>query len=98
MRPSTPQPVPRGPLWRRPVTIGFAAVAGLVAILLVIIFRPLSRPLLWAAALATLVYPAHRGLLDRVGRRATLAAILSTACWLAVLVLPAILAVSQVVT
>jgi len=94
---TTPQPTPRTPAWRRPVTIGFAIVAGLVAVLLVIIFRPLSRPLLWAAALATLVYPAHRWLLDRLGGRATVAAVLSTGFWLAVLVAPAILAVSQVV-
>lgn len=92
-----PQLGPRIPTWRRPVTIGFALVAGLVAVLLVTIFRPLSRPLLWAAALATLIYPAHRWVLDRVGGRATVAAVLSTAFWLAVLVVPAILGVSQAV-
>jgi predicted PurR-regulated permease PerM len=94
--PIVPSPVrPSG--WRRQITIGFGVVAGLILLLLIFIFRPLIRPILWAAALATLVYPAHRRLLDRVGGHATVAAVLSTAFWLAVLVVPAILAVSQVV-
>ena len=67
-----PGAVPPG--WRRPLTIGFALVAGALAVLLVYIFRPLVRPVLWATALALLVYPAHRRLLDRVGGSVTLAA------------------------
>ena len=75
--------LPATPL-RRPWTIGFAIVAGLVLVLLIFIFRPIVRPLLWAAALAVLVYPAHRRLLDALGGRATLAASVSTLLWVAI--------------
>ena len=92
-----PQSPPESAGWRNPINVGFALVAGLVLVLLVLIYRPLVRPLLWAAALATLVYPAHRRVLDVVRGRATLAAAISTAFWIAVLVVPAIFAVSQVV-
>jgi predicted PurR-regulated permease PerM len=67
-------------------------------LLLFFIYKPLVRPLLWAAALATLVYPAHARILRMVGGRITLAAGLTTAASIAVLVLPGVLAVSQIVT
>jgi predicted PurR-regulated permease PerM len=83
--------------WRRPIAVGFLSIAGLVLLLMVLIYRPLLRPLLWAASLATLVYPVHQRVLRLVGGRATLAAVLSTALWLAVLIVPSIFVVSQLV-
>jgi predicted PurR-regulated permease PerM len=85
------------PVWRRPITVGFALVAGCIVTLLVLIYRPVIKPILWASALATLVYPAHRRLLDAVGGRVTLAAVLGTVFWLAVLIAPAILAMRQAI-
>jgi predicted PurR-regulated permease PerM len=85
------------PVWRRPITVGFALVAAGVLTLLVLIYKPVIKPVLWAAALATLVYPVHRRLLDRIGGRTTLAAVLGTALWLTVLIGPSILAVRQVI-
>jgi predicted PurR-regulated permease PerM len=84
-------------VWRRPITVGFALVAGGILTLLVLIYRPVLKPILWAAALSTLVYPAHRRLLDRLGGRTTLAAIIGTVFWLAVLIVPSILAVRQAI-
>ena len=80
---------------RRPFAFGFLAVAALILLLLLVIFQPLLRPLLWAAALATLVYPAHKRLLGLVRGRATLAATLTTILWIGVLVVPSFLAVGQ---
>jgi predicted PurR-regulated permease PerM len=79
------------------MTVGFALVAGGIVTLLVLIYRPVIKPILWASALATLVYPAHRRLLDAVGGRTTLAAVLGTIFWLAVLIAPAILAMRQAI-
>jgi predicted PurR-regulated permease PerM len=91
-------PLPPGATpWRRPWTVGFAIIAGLILLLLVLIFKPLARPLLWAAALATLVYPAHRRLVDGVGGRATVAALLSTILWLSIIIVPSVAAVNQLV-
>ena len=88
-------PGPRG--IRRPLALGFLAILLLVVGLMVFIYRPLVRPLLWAAALATLVYPAHARCLRLVRGRATLAAALTTLGSLAVLVLPSVFAVAQLV-
>lgn len=85
------------PVWRRPVTVGFLLVAACILALMVLIYRPVLKPVLWAAAIATLVYPAHRRLLDRLGGRTTIAAILGTAFWLTVLIVPAILAIRQLI-
>jgi len=82
---------------RRPLALGFLGVALLVLLLMLLIYRPLVRPLLWATALATLVYPAHTRCVQLVRGRATLAAALTTLASLAVLVLPSVFAVSQIV-
>jgi predicted PurR-regulated permease PerM len=55
---------------------------------LVAIYMPFWRALVWAVALAILVYPAHRRLLDAVRGRATLAAGLSTAIWILIFLGP----------
>jgi predicted PurR-regulated permease PerM len=91
-----PERTARGP-WSRPLTIGFALVVVIVLWLLYRIYRPLAHPLLWAVALATLVYPAHVRVVRWVGGRATLAALLSTIVWIAVIVVPGILVVNQLV-
>jgi predicted PurR-regulated permease PerM len=82
---------------RRPLAFGFLLVAVAVTLLLLYIYRPLVRPLIWAAALATLVYPAHARLVRLLGGRTTVAAVITTAVSIAVLVLPSVLAVSQIV-
>jgi predicted PurR-regulated permease PerM len=90
--PASPGPAaaPREPgvAHTRPLMVGFFLVAGLVTALLLVIYRSFLHPLLWAAALATLVYPAHRRLLDLVGGRANLSAVLSTIALLLVLLGP----------
>ncbi len=93
----TPERLPRGP-WARSLTIGFAIVVLLVLWLLYRIYRPLAHPLLWAIALATLVYPAHVRVARLVGGRATLAALISTVVWIAVIVVPGILIVNLLVS
>jgi len=87
----------RGP-WSRPLTIGFAIVVLIVLWLLYRIYRPIAHPLMWAIALATLVYPAHVRVVKLVGGRATLAAVLSTVVWIAVIVVPGIMIVNVLVT
>lgn len=84
--------------WRRSFVLGFAIVTALVLVLLILIHRPLLRPVLWAAALATLVYPAHQRILRIVGGRPTLAAVLSTAAGIGMLVVPGILVVNQLLS
>lgn len=87
----------RGP-WARPLTIGFAIVVLLVMWLLYRIYRPITHPLLWAIALATLVYPAHVRVVRLVRGRVTLAAVISTAVWISVIVVPGILIVNLLVS
>ena len=89
-----PAPEPR----RRLLTFGFALVFAAVVVLLGAIYRPYWKALVWAAALAILVYPAHRRLLDLVGGRATLAAVLSTVVWILVFLLPSAAIVNQLAT
>jgi len=80
---------------RRLFTIGFVLVFAAVLVLLGAIYRPYWKALVWAAALAILVYPAHRWLLDLLGGRATLAAALSTLVWILVFLLPSAAIVNQ---
>jgi len=100
--PTTPDPSPverlaRGP-WARPLTIGFAIVILIVLWLLYRIYRPIAHPLLWAIALATLVYPAHVRVVRWVRGRVTLAAVISTAVWISVIVVPGIVIVNLLVS
>jgi predicted PurR-regulated permease PerM len=74
--PAAGEPAPGAPT--RPLLVGFFLVTGLVLVLLLAIYRSFLHPLLWAAALATLVYPAHRRLLDLLRGRANVSAVLST--------------------
>ena len=91
--PAAPEPTPGEPAPAatppsRPLMVGFVLVTALVLLLLAVIYKSFLHPLLWAAALATLVYPAHRRLLDLLGGRANLSALLSTFALLLVLLGP----------
>lgn len=83
-----------GELRRRALALGFGVIALALFALLVIIYAPVIRPLLWAAALATLFFPVHRTILGWVRGRATLAALLSTILTLAIFALPVALLVN----
>lgn len=96
-------PSPRGPavpigvaeLRRRVLTLGFGVVTLSVVALLLVIYGQLARPILWAGTLAVLVYPLHQLVLRQVRGRAGLAAVISTVFSLAVIFIPAAIAVSQ---
>lgn len=78
---------------RLALALGFGATAvGLLALLIVILL-PVLRPLLWAAALATLLFPLHRRVLRLTGGRERLAATVSTVLSLIILAGPAVLLV-----
>jgi predicted PurR-regulated permease PerM len=80
---------------RRALAVGFGIVALAVVSLLVIIYLPLGRSILWAGALAVLFYPVHRRFLAVTGGRPTTAALLSTIVALAVLFVPALFILLQ---
>lgn len=80
---------------RRAVALGFGAISLGLLILLVVIYSPVARPILWAAALATLFYPLHRRMLALVGGRANLAAVISTFITIAVFAIPATLFITS---
>ncbi|MFQ5600994.1 MAG: AI-2E family transporter [Candidatus Krumholzibacteriia bacterium] len=82
----------------RPIRRGFLFIAALVVVLMLAIYRPLAQPILWAAAFAVLVYPAHQKLLHRLGGRATPAAVFSTVLWFSVVVGPSLAAVGQLIS
>ena len=86
--PGHPAPAVTASAPTRPLMVGFVLVTALVMVLLAVIYKSFLHPLLWAAALATLVYPAHRRLLDLLRGRANLGASLSTLALLAVLLGP----------
>ena len=83
-----------GELRRHALALGFGAIVLALFVLLVVIYAPVIRPLLWASALATLSYPVHRTILGWVRGRAALAAFLSTVLTLAIFALPLALLVN----
>ncbi len=80
-----------GELRRHALALGFGVIALALFALLIVIYAPVVRPLLWAAALATLFFPMHRTILRWVRGRAGLAALLSTVLTLAIFAFPAAL-------
>lgn len=82
-----------GELRRHALALGFGVIALALFALLIVIYAPVIRPILWAAALATLFFPVHRTILGWVRGRATLAALLSTILTLTIFALPAALLV-----
>ncbi len=80
---------------RRALALGFGVISLGLFVLLIVIYAPVARPMLWAAALAALFYPLHRQVLALVRGRATLAAVISTVITLAVVAAPAILFITS---
>jgi predicted PurR-regulated permease PerM len=80
---------------RRALAVGFGVVALAVVALLVIIYLPLARSILWAVTLAILFYPVHRRFLTAFRGHAHLAALASTLLALFVVVVPAFLIFMQ---
>jgi predicted PurR-regulated permease PerM len=84
-------------LRRHALAFGFAFVALTILILLITIYWQLGREILWASALAVLFYPLHRRISQLVGHRATLASTISSILAIAILVIPAILIVFNLI-
>jgi hypothetical protein len=61
---------------QRALALGFGVISLGLFVLLIVIYTPVARQLLWAAALATLLYPLHRRVLGLTRGHANLAAIL----------------------
>jgi predicted PurR-regulated permease PerM len=99
----SPSPEPPPPSSERPASpavgvaefrrialaLGFGATALALFAFLVVIYAPVLRMLLWAAALAALFYPLHQRVLRVVRGRERLAAFLSTAVTILIFVVPA---------
>lgn len=84
-------------LRRHALAFGFAFVALTILILLVTIYWQLGREILWASALAVLFYPLHRRIVLLVGNRVTIASTISSVLAIAILVIPAILIVFNLI-
>jgi predicted PurR-regulated permease PerM len=84
-------------LRRYALAFGFGFIALGVFVLLVAIYLQLAYQILWASTLAVLFYPLHRQILRLVRNRRTLAATVSTILSIAILFLPAVLVVFNLV-
>jgi predicted PurR-regulated permease PerM len=73
---------------QRAFALGFGVLSLLLFVLLLLILKPVARPILWATALATLFYPLHERVLRLTGNRANLAAVISTVLSIAVFAVP----------
>lgn len=82
---------------RRALAFGFGFVALGSFALLVAIYLQLAHQILWASTLAVLFYPLHRRIVSLVGGRVTLASTISTLLSLAILFIPALLMVFNLV-
>lgn len=82
---------------RRALAFGFGFVVLGSFALLVAIYLQLAHQILWASTLAVLFYPLHRRILSLVGGRVTLASTISTLLSLAILFIPAVLLVFNLV-
>ncbi len=90
-RPVAPEPPPISGVTefrQRALALGFGVISLGLFVLLVVIYTPVARQLLWAAALATLLYPMHRRVLRLTRGRASLAAVLSTAITILIFAVP----------
>ncbi len=76
---------------QRALALGFGAISLFLFVLLVLILRPVMRPVLWATALAILFYPVHGRVLSLLRGRAGLAAGITTLLTLATFAIPAAL-------
>jgi predicted PurR-regulated permease PerM len=75
-------------LRRLALAFGFGVTFLVLLCLLIVIYLPVVRPILWATALATLFFPFHRRMYTLLGRRARLAAVASTLLTLAIVAVP----------
>jgi len=75
---------------QRALALGFGAISLFLFVLLVIILRPVMRPVLWATALAILFYPAHARILGWVRGRSGVAAGITTVLTIAAFAIPAL--------
>ncbi len=82
---------------RRLLAFGFGIVTLSIIALLVAIYLQLIYQLLWGVALAILFYPLHRKILRLVHGRTSLAATISTALSIAIVIVPAALLVFNLV-
>jgi predicted PurR-regulated permease PerM len=73
------------------LALGFGAIVVGLFVFLVIIYAPVLRAILWAAALAALFFPMHQRLLRLVGGRERTAATLSTILTILIFAAPAAL-------
>jgi predicted PurR-regulated permease PerM len=73
------------------LALGFGVIALALFALLLVIYAPVVRPVLWAAVLAALFFPLHQRILRLVGRRERLAAAISTVLTILIFVVPAAL-------
>lgn len=80
---------------RRALAFGFGVISLALFLLLLVIYAPVARPILWAAALAALFFPVHRRILALVGGRPNIAAVISTLLTLAVFAVPAVFFVTS---
>jgi hypothetical protein len=82
-------------LRRRAMTLGFAVVALAILSLLFAIYWQLARPILWAVTFAVLFYPLHRLVVRVLRGRESVAAVVSTAALLAIVIIPSVFVVSS---
>jgi len=80
---------------QRAFALGFGVLSLILFVLLLLILRPVARPILWATALATLFYPLHKRVLVLTRGRANLAAVISTVLSIAVFAVPAAFFISS---
>jgi predicted PurR-regulated permease PerM len=76
---------------QRALALGFGAISLLLFVLLVLILRPVTRPVLWAAALAILFYPVHSRVLRITGGRSAFASGITTCLTIATFAVPTVL-------
>src|SRR5262245_7847232 len=90
-RPSSAATVGVREFRRIALALGFGVIARALFAFLVVIYAPVLRMLLWAAALAALIYPVHQRVLRLVGYRERLAAFLSTTLTILIFAVPVVL-------
>jgi len=70
------------------LAVGFGVLVLALLVFLVVIYSPVTTPVLWAAVLATLFFPLHRRVLGWVGGRERLAATCSTVLTILIFAVP----------
>jgi len=82
---------------RQTLAVGFGVITVTVLGFLVAIYSQFAEPIIWGLALAILLYPLHRLVLRLVRGRKNLAAAISTAISLCIILLPAIFLVFRLI-